>query len=316
MVAGNGLVLPQRQFIQFASYPLLRSEEWLGRGQLGAGWNALECNGRLLLNHIFSLQGTGCRQETGSCAVQRINSKEYASTKHWSYHKLLHKYTQEIPSFIKCLKSSSLPCIIPWMCSHFCPRAPGQKQDNFPTEMKHDYVHIMLQVYLGMSLNSRPTLKESTGPSWHQLGMDFHLYVLFWAETSQKVCKQSPFFSVCIWMLGSQGTAVVQILTLAEEMKWKLINIAILNNFPPVNIFPGFPRSISSFSSKQKKVFRQSLKIFYTASCFPDLLKPGQSYRFWKAQQVQIQSLILQRGISATAHCVESNHLGSPIWRV
>lgn len=111
-VAGNGLVLPQRHFIQFASYPLLRSEEWLGRGQLGVGWNALECNGRLLLNHIFSLQGRGCRQETGSCAVQRINSKEYVSTKHWSYHKLLHEYTQEIQSFIKCLRSSSLTCII------------------------------------------------------------------------------------------------------------------------------------------------------------------------------------------------------------
>lgn len=85
MVAGNGLLLPQRQFIQFASYPLLRSEERLGKRAAGSWLNvALECNGRLLFNHIFSLRGTGCRQETGSCAVQRINSMGYAPTKHWA----------------------------------------------------------------------------------------------------------------------------------------------------------------------------------------------------------------------------------------
>lgn len=111
MVAGNGLLLPQRQFIQFASYPLLRSEECLGKRAAGSWLHiVLECNGRLLLNHIFSLRRTGCRQETGSSAVQRINSKEYAPTKHWSYHKLLHAYTQEIQSFRKHL--SVCPCIM------------------------------------------------------------------------------------------------------------------------------------------------------------------------------------------------------------
>lgn len=49
MVAGNGLLLPQRQFILFASYPLLRSEERLGKRAAGSWLNiALECNGRLL----------------------------------------------------------------------------------------------------------------------------------------------------------------------------------------------------------------------------------------------------------------------------
>lgn len=121
MVAGNGLLLPQRQFIQFASCPLLRSEECLGKRAAGSWLNVtLECNGRLLLNHIFSLRGTGCRQETGSCAVQRINIKEYGPTKHWSYHKLLHVYTQEILSSRKRLSSSSLiMCYIAWMCYHF-----------------------------------------------------------------------------------------------------------------------------------------------------------------------------------------------------
>lgn len=109
MVAGNGLLLPQRRFIQFASYPLPGSEERLGKRAAGSWLNtALECNGRLLLNHIFSLRGTGCQQETGSCAVRRINSKEYAPTKHWSYHKLLHACTQEIQSFRKGLRASSL----------------------------------------------------------------------------------------------------------------------------------------------------------------------------------------------------------------
>lgn len=110
MVAGNGLLLPQRQFIQFASYPPLRSEERLGKRAAGSCLSiALECNGRLLLNHIFSLRGRGCRQETGSCAVQRINSEEYAPTKHWSYHKLLPAQTQESQSFRGRLSTSSLP---------------------------------------------------------------------------------------------------------------------------------------------------------------------------------------------------------------
>jgi len=109
MVAGNGLSLPQRQFIQFASYPPLRSEERLGKRAAGSWPNtALEGNGRLLSNHSFSLRGTACRQETGSCAVQTINSEEYAPTKCWSHHKLLRAYAQETQSFRRCLNACSL----------------------------------------------------------------------------------------------------------------------------------------------------------------------------------------------------------------
>lgn len=64
MSAGNGLFLPQRQFIQFASHPLLRSEEWLEKRAAGSWLNAaLECDGRLLWNHSSSLRGAGCWQE-------------------------------------------------------------------------------------------------------------------------------------------------------------------------------------------------------------------------------------------------------------
>lgn len=77
MVAGNGLFVPQRQFIPGASHPLLRSEECLGKRAAGIWLSfALECDRRAAFKpHSPS----SCQQETARAAL-RINSEEYRNT--------------------------------------------------------------------------------------------------------------------------------------------------------------------------------------------------------------------------------------------
>lgn len=112
-------------------------------------------------------------------------------------------------------------------------------------------MHVTLQAYLGTGLNSTPSAERKCG--LQKLGTNFHLYVLFWAETSQKACKQSPFFSACIWMLGSQGATLVQVLTPAEEMKWKLITLPFETAFLQLMRFQVSPGVPSLFHPKKKK---------------------------------------------------------------
>lgn len=80
MVAGNGLFVPQRQFIPGASHPLLRSEECLGKRAAGSWLSfALECNGRAAFKpHRPSC----CQQETAHVLHRGLTARNIGTCSH------------------------------------------------------------------------------------------------------------------------------------------------------------------------------------------------------------------------------------------
>lgn len=116
---------------------------------------------------------------------------------------------------------------------------------------------------------------------------------------------------------------------LSIDSSWRneveINHIAILNSFPPANMFPGLPRPISIFFIKKRKVFRQSLKIFlhfFMLSRPTGLAKATGCGRSRKSRYIHCTctnklqtcavNLTLWRSISATTHFVESIHTARP----
>lgn len=124
-------------------------------------------------------------------------------------------------------------------------------------------------------------------------------------------------------MLGSQGATLVQVLTPAEEMKWKLITLPFETAFLQLMRFQVSPGVPSLFHPKKKKGVQaegEDFLHFFTLSRPPEAKsKPWKSRKsryIHRTGTNQLQTC-MQRVIPATTHFVEPvhtrhNHLGSP----
>lgn len=251
-MAGNGLFLPQRQFIQFASHPLLRSEEWLGKRAAGSWLNAaLECDGRLLWNHSSSLRGAGCWQEAGSCAVQSINSKAVCSHKALELPQATacvrpgNPELQKMPELFLIVLCYTLGELFPWAKG---PWAELRQPYNFPR--KHQATSLPGN-RPSQSFHHQETAQGPVSRSWAPMSI-----CMCYVEQQQKACKQSPFFSPAFECLVPRLKLLSKYWF--QLKKWSG-NLSCCHFKQLSYSFPGFPRHL--FSTWKKKSWGRAWRI-------------------------------------------------------
>lgn len=194
--AGNGLFVPQ--FMLGASHPLLRSEQGLGRRAAGSWLSfALEWDGRAAFkSHCPSC----CRQEAAHVLHRGATGKMGMCSQ---------KTKRETPQTAACEHpgnpgiQKTLECFLIHVSHPGCDFwlwNPKQEQANpkTPPEKSNIIKCTSGLLRLWQSPQAERRNRAHFRSSQGRLGTNFHLYELFWAETSQKVCEQSPFFSACI----------------------------------------------------------------------------------------------------------------------
>lgn len=270
MSAGNGLFLPQRQFIQFASHPLLRSEEWLEKRAAGSWLNAaLECDGRLLWNHSSSLRGTGCWQERAhvlyrALIASSVLSQSTGATTSYCMHTTRKPRAPE--------NAWALP-----QCATLHPRwaltlgwgpwAVMRRPYNFPS--KHQATSLPTNRPSHPSIVKRQHRAQSAeaGHQW-----PFVCAVL----SRNKRHASNPLSSRLHLNVRFPGWNSCPSIDSSWRNEVEINHVAILSSFPTAfQVSPGisFP-----CEKKKKKRAEAELEEFLISSCFPNL-KPGQSYR-------------------------------------
>lgn len=249
--------------------PCLDLKSGWERGQLGAGWT-LPWNA---MAGCFETTALPCGEQAAGrkrahVLYRALTARQCAPTKHWSYHKLLHAYDQETPSSRKCLSSSSLCCVTPWVSSFLGLRDPEQSWDNLTVSPEN----IRLQVYLGTGPHSPSTIKRQHRAQSAEAGHQCPFVCAMLSSNKRHASNPLSFrLHLNVWFPGWNSCPSI-------DSSWRneveIYHVAILSSFPTAfQVSPGisFPR--------EKKRAEAELEEFLIPSCFPDLLKPGQSYR-------------------------------------
>lgn len=165
-------------------------------------------------------------------------------------------------------ENASLCCVTPWVSSFLGLRDPEQSWDNLTVSPEN----IRLQVYLGTGPHSPSTIKRQHRAQSAEGG---HQCPFVCAMLSSNKRHASNPLSFClhlnVWFPGWNSCPSI-------DSSWRneveIYHVAILSSFPTAfQVSPGIS------SPREKKRAEAELEEFLISSCFPDLLKPGQSYR-------------------------------------
>lgn len=293
--------------------PCLDLKSGWERGQLGAGWT-LPWNA---MAGCFETTALPCGEQAAGrkrahVLYRALIARQCAPTKHWSYHKLLHAYDQETPSSRKCLSSSSLCCVTPWVSSFLGLRDPEQSWDNLTVSPEN----IRLQVYLGTGPHSPSTIKRQHRAQSAEAGHQCPFVCAMLSSNKRHASNPLSFrLHLNVWFPGWNSCPSI-------DSSWRneveIYHVAILSSFPTAfQVSPGisFPR--------EKKRAEAELEEFLIPSCFPDLVKategPQSPYAPMAHAQKQLQTcmqqaLHFQEESQSLPLCRAHSHAVKNIW--